>query len=83
MSGTVAVSRHTRPIKDLEEVISQALAEPINSPPLSGLAKPGDRVCIVFTDITRAGADHLLVPAMLKELETAGILDDQITLRPD
>ncbi|MBL7225338.1 MAG: nickel-dependent lactate racemase [Desulfobacteraceae bacterium] len=80
MKGTVAASRHTRPIKDLEGAISQALAEPINSPPLSGLAKPRDRVCIVFTDITRAGPDHLLVPAMLKELETAGIPDDQITL---
>lgn len=80
MNGTVAASRNTRPIKDLEGAISQALSEPINSPPLSGLAKPRDRVCIVFTDITRAGADHLLVPAMLKELETAGIPDDQITL---
>ncbi len=70
MTGTVAASRHTTPIKDLEKAISEALAKPINSLPLSGLAKPRDRVCIVFTDITRAGTDHLLVPAMLKELET-------------
>ncbi len=80
MTGTVAESRHTRPIKDLKEAIRQALAEPINSAPLRQLAKPRDRVCIVFTDITRAGADHMLVSAMLKELETAGIPDDQITL---
>jgi len=80
MTGTVAVSGRTEPIKDLERAITQALAGPINSPPLSGLAKPRDRVCIVFTDITRAGADHLLVSAMLKELETAGIPDYQITL---
>ncbi|MCJ7683561.1 MAG: lactate racemase domain-containing protein, partial [Desulfobacteraceae bacterium] len=80
MHGTVAVSRHTRPIKDLEGAISQALAEPINSPCLSGLAKPRDRVCIVFTDITRAGPDRLLVPAMLRELKSAGVPDDQITL---
>ena len=37
-------------------------------------------MCIVFTDITRAGPDHLLVPAILKEIEAAGIPDDQITL---
>ncbi len=80
MTGTVAVSRRTEPIKDLKGAITQALAGPINSPPLSGFAKPRDRVCIVFTDITRAGADHLLVSAMLKELENAGIPDKQITL---
>jgi len=80
MKGTVAASRHTGPIKDLVGAITQALAKPINALPLNQLAKPRDRVCIVFTDITRAGADHMLVSAMLKELETAGIPDDQITL---
>ena len=80
MNGTVAASRNTRPIKDLKGAISQALAEPINALPLNQLARPRDRVCIVFTDITRAGPDHLLVPAMLRELETAGIPDHQITL---
>ena len=80
MNGVVAASRRASPIKDLERAITQALAEPINSPPLSTLAKPRDRVCIVFTDIPRAGPDHLLVPAMLKELESAGVPDDQITL---
>jgi len=80
MTGTVAASRHTTPIKDLEKAISEALANPINSLPLSGLAKPRDRVCIVFTDITRAGPDCLLVPAILRELKSAGVPDDQITL---
>ena len=80
MNGTVATSRHTVPMKDLEGAITQALAEPINSPPLNKLVKPRDRVCIVFTDITRAGADHLLVPAMLQELEASGIPDNQIIL---
>jgi len=80
MNGAVAASRQAKPIKDLEWAISQALAEPINSPCLSGIAKPRDRVCIVFTDITRAGPDRLLVPAMLRELKSAGVPDDQITL---
>jgi nickel-dependent lactate racemase len=38
------------------------------------------RVCIVFTDSTRASPDHLLVPALLSELEKAGVLDEDITL---
>jgi nickel-dependent lactate racemase len=34
----------------------------------------------VFTDITRSSPDHLLVPALLRELEKAGIRDEDITL---
>jgi nickel-dependent lactate racemase len=34
----------------------------------------------VFTDITRASPDHLLVPAILDELERAGVRDDDVTL---
>ncbi|HID64418.1 MAG TPA: nickel-dependent lactate racemase, partial [Anaerolineae bacterium] len=44
------------------------------------LAKPGDAVCIVFTDITRASPDYLLVPPLLAELEAAGVHDEDIAL---
>ncbi|MBW1781803.1 MAG: nickel-dependent lactate racemase [Deltaproteobacteria bacterium] len=80
MKGTIAQSLNRKPLSDLQGAISQALAAPIQSPPLHSLAKPGDRVCIVFTDMTRAAPDHLLVPAMLKDLASAGIPDDRITL---
>ncbi len=80
MRGTLAVSKSVPPIEDVPAAIRQALAEPIESPPLRELAKPGDTVCIVFTDITRASPDHLLVPALLAELEAAGVRDEDITL---
>ena len=80
MIGTVAVSRSVPPIEDVPAAIERALADPINSPPLRELAKPGDTACIVFTDITRASPDHLLVPAILAELEAAGVRDEDITL---
>jgi nickel-dependent lactate racemase len=44
------------------------------------LAKPGDKVCIIFTDITRASPDHLMVPPLLVELEEAGVSAQDITL---
>jgi nickel-dependent lactate racemase len=44
------------------------------------LAAAGDTVCIAFTDITRASPDHLLVPPVLAELESAGVRDEDITL---
>jgi nickel-dependent lactate racemase len=37
-------------------------------------------VCIVFTDVTRASPDALLVPPVLAELEAAGVRDEDITL---
>src|SRR5664280_2174053 len=80
MSGTEVHSRAVEPLLDVELAISQTLADPINSPPLRKLAHPGQRACIVFTDVTRSSPDHLLVPALLKELEAAGVRDQDITL---
>ena len=48
--------------------------------PLREIALPGQKVCLVFTDITRSTPDHLLVPALLKDLEIAGVKDEDITL---
>ncbi len=80
MKADVAVSQPAEPLQDSRTSIQQALEHPFGTPPLKEIAKPGDRVCIVFTDITRASPDHLLVPALLLELEQAGIRDDDITL---
>jgi lactate racemase len=80
MTGTLAVSQPVEPLHDVPGAIRQALAQPIGSPPLRELARPGDRVCIVFTDITRASPDDLLVPALLEELAAAGVVDRDITL---
>jgi nickel-dependent lactate racemase len=80
MTGAVAVSKPVPPIADVPAAIRDALANPIGSPTVRTLAHPGDTVCIVFTDITRASPDHLLVPALLTELEAAGIRDEDITL---
>jgi nickel-dependent lactate racemase len=80
MRGTYAASRPMEPLADVEKAIDKALAAPINSPPLSELAKQGDIVCIVFTDITRNTPEHLLVPALLAELNAAGVRDEDITL---
>ncbi|MCJ7596816.1 MAG: nickel-dependent lactate racemase [Desulfobacterales bacterium] len=80
MRGTVVTSKPVKPIADMDAAIARALAEPIDSRPLRDLAKSGHSVCIVFTDITRATPDHLLVPAILKELERAGVDRKDITL---
>ncbi len=80
MQATVLVSQPAEPVKDVPGAIRTALAHPIGTKPLRELAGPGDRACIVFTDITRACPDHLLVPALLVELEKAGVREEDITL---
>ena len=80
MQATVAVSQPAQPIADVSLAIQEALKHPVGTPPLREIAKEGDRICIVFTDITRASPDHQLVPALLRELEQAGVRDKDITL---
>jgi nickel-dependent lactate racemase len=80
MQATVIVSQPAEPVKDVSVTINEALDHPIGTKPLRDLAGPGTCVCIVFTDITRACPDHLLVPALLAELEKAGVRDEDITL---
>lgn len=80
MRGDVAVSRPANPVADVTAAIQEALARPVGSPPLREFARPGQRACIVFTDITRASPDHLLVTALLAELAAAGVRDEDITL---
>ena len=53
MRATVAVSQPAEPLHDVSAAIQEALNHPIGTPPLKVIAKSGDRVCIVFTDITR------------------------------
>jgi len=78
--GLTIQPRPVEPLADVEASVAAALAEPVGSPPLRELARPGDRACIVFTDATRAVPDHLLVPALLRELEAAGVRDEDVTL---
>jgi nickel-dependent lactate racemase len=80
MRGRLVESKSLPPLEDLPAAVDAALAQPVNSPPLRDLARPGDTVCIVFTDATRACPDDLLIPPILRELERAGVRDEDITL---
>lgn len=84
MKGTVVASKPAPPLDDVEAAIQEALTDPVASPTVRELVNrvepAAPKVCIVFTDITRASPDHLLVPALLGELASAGVRDENITL---
>ena len=61
-------------------VIRHALANPIDSPPLSKVVRPGEKACIVVNDITRLTKSEVFIPVIVNELNSAGISDADITI---
>ncbi|MDR3565383.1 MAG: nickel-dependent lactate racemase [Negativicutes bacterium] len=67
------------PVSDVAAAVKEALHNPIGTPPLPEVVKPGDKVAIIVSDITRAWIkfDHFL-PVLLDELNAAGIPDSDM-----
>jgi nickel-dependent lactate racemase len=66
---TVVEPTYVAGLPDPAAALSEALRAPIGPRrPLAEVAGPGDRVGIVFSDITRAMPHHLILPAVLSEL---------------
>ena len=70
------------------ESIHEALRNPISARPLLDWIKPEDRVCILFTDITRATPNDRVIPWLLEHLgqvprENITLLNQLGTHRPN
>ncbi len=79
-SATIIEPTYVPGLSDEQAALVSAIRNPIDGPPLSDLAKPGDRVVIVHTDITRATPNDRILPPLLAELESAGVRREDITL---
>ncbi|MBR5753283.1 MAG: nickel-dependent lactate racemase, partial [Clostridia bacterium] len=60
--------------------VDHALAHPIGAPDLKTLAKPGRKVVLLTSDITRPLPSHEVLPSVLRELNEAGVPDRDITV---
>ncbi len=63
-----------------EEEVRRALAEPIGSPRLRDIVKPGEKIAIVTSDVTRPMPTWKVMPALLDELYAAGVKGEDVTL---
>ena len=63
-----------------DAVLRRALQEPIESGRLSALVAGRRRVVIATSDLTRPCPSAKLLPHLLRELEEAGVSDDQVTV---
>ncbi|MGC8828509.1 MAG: nickel-dependent lactate racemase [Verrucomicrobiia bacterium] len=65
---TVITPNYIPGLEDEQAALWYALNKPIEAPPLRNWFNSKSRVCITFTDITRATPNHRLIPWILKYL---------------
>lgn len=75
---TVIEPTHAPGLPDERGAMVEALEKPLGAPPLRQWIKPGDRVCITFSDLTRATPNERIIPWLLEHL--ADVPRDHITL---
>lgn len=77
---TVIQPAHRPGLLDERAAVIAALESPTGCDPLPAWLKPGARIVILFTDITRATPNHRLIPWLLAYLESKGVQPGQVTL---
>ncbi len=78
--GELICHRHLDPVSDEIAAVRDALRQPIGTPPLRDIVKPGESVALIVNDITRLTRSELMLPPLVDELNAAGIPDHQITI---
>lgn len=63
-----------------EAEVRRALAAPIGSPRLGDIVRPGEKIAIITSDITRPMPTYKVMPALLDELYAGGVKAEDITL---
>ncbi len=68
------------PAEDVNAEIERALSEPIGSKRLSKIAQPQHKIAIVVDDFTRNTPSQAMLLPVLKELNAAGVKDENVTV---
>jgi nickel-dependent lactate racemase len=76
---TIIEPSHTPGLANERAAVLEALQRPIAARPLRDWIRPGAKVCISFTDLTRATPNERLIPWLLDFLSDA-VAPEQITL---
>ena len=71
----VVVPKEYIPPRQPEQMVQEALHNPLGTDRLSTMIGPGETVAIVIDDYTRPCPTKILLPPVLEELKTAGVND--------
>lgn len=63
-----------------QAVVRDALRRPIGTPELRQMVHPGQRVCLITSDVTRPLPTATLLPPVMDELHAAGVRDEDVLL---
>lgn len=84
LKGFLKVKVFTPPAADtlehLESSLSQSLGNPVQSPPLAGLAAGAERIVVCIPDRSRPRVAREVLPALFDTLEHAGVGPDRVTV---
>ncbi|HXZ98406.1 MAG TPA: nickel-dependent lactate racemase [Candidatus Acidoferrum sp.] len=68
------------PVSDVCDSVVEAVNKPIGMPPLSKLAKRGDKVVVLVDDLTRPTPQNEVLPPVLEELCAGGLSADDVQI---
>jgi nickel-dependent lactate racemase len=80
VNADVIKPTHQAGLADERATVLRALDNPIGATPLSDWLKPACRICITFTDLTRATPNERLIPWLLEYVERHGVEPSQVIL---
>ena len=69
---------HAEPPADEKAAIRRALDNPIGTPPLGEIVRPGESVAVIVNDVTRRVRSDLFLPVLIDTLNRAGVPDRDI-----
>ena len=67
-------------LPDPAAAVLEAIRNPIGSPALRDLVKPGQTVAFIVNDPTRIARSYVFLPVMMNELNAAGIPDENMRI---
>lgn len=67
-------------VESEEKEVKRALSVPFDSPLLSDVVRPGEKVVIITSDVTRPVPSRIIIPCLLDELRKAGVENKDITV---
>lgn len=79
--AVTAIHKHPMiPLESPTEAVREALKNPVDSLPLSVLARGKKKVCILICDVTRPVPNGILLPPLIDTLTAGGILKENILI---
>ena len=74
-SGARVLTADMPPAAPPPALVREALDRPVGTPPLEEIVRPGERVVIVTSDITRYTGSEIYLPVLVERLNAMGVAD--------